>query len=86
VLKVPLLGDIPIIGALFRDGSTTDRENYLYIFLTPRIMRDPSFADLRLLTQGPETQVDRPRELPAIEPTAIDIVPATPPLPTPPAN
>ncbi len=85
-MKVPLLGDIPIIGALFRDENSEDRENYLYIFLTPRIMRDPSFADLRLLTQGPAGQVDRPKDLPAIEPTAIDIVPPTPALPTPPAN
>lgn len=86
VVKVPLLGDIPIVGALFRDENTEDRENYLYIFLTPRILRDPSFADLRLLTQGPATQVERAKDLPAIEPTAIDVVPPTPALPTPPAN
>ena len=40
--KVPFLGDIPIIGWLFKSqGQKVDRVN-LYIFLTPRIIRNPS--------------------------------------------
>lgn len=36
--KVPLLGDIPVIGHLFRSNSTTKEETELLIFVTPRIV------------------------------------------------
>ena len=38
--KVPLLGDIPIIGALFRSSSTTTKKRNLMIFIKPTIIRD----------------------------------------------
>jgi general secretion pathway protein D len=42
--KVPLLGDIPGLGWLFKtESQSVDRVN-LYIFLTPRIIRNPSEA------------------------------------------
>ncbi len=40
VNKVPLLGDIPVLGALFHDNSTLDQKTELMVFLTPRILRD----------------------------------------------
>ena len=44
--KVPFLGDIPVLGWLFKSqGQKVDRVN-LYIFLTPRIIRNPSEADV----------------------------------------
>lgn len=36
--KVPVLGDIPILGWLFKSQSKTDNRNELLIFLTPRIL------------------------------------------------
>jgi general secretion pathway protein D len=39
--KVPVLGDIPLIGALFRSSSRTDRKTNLMVFLTPHIIDDP---------------------------------------------
>ena len=38
--KVPLLGDIPIIGHLFRSTGTTTRKRNLMVFIRPRILRD----------------------------------------------
>ena len=38
--KVPLLGDIPIIGFLFRSESTTKSKQNLMVFLRPSILRD----------------------------------------------
>ncbi len=38
--KVPILGDIPIIGALFRSTSSTTRKRNLMVFLRPTIIRD----------------------------------------------
>jgi general secretion pathway protein D len=39
--KIPLLGDIPILGALFRYKSNSDDKNELMIFMTPHIVRAP---------------------------------------------
>lgn len=36
--KVPLLGDLPFVGRLFRRDIVTDNKSELLIFLTPRIM------------------------------------------------
>ncbi|MEO5703003.1 MAG: type II secretion system secretin GspD [Gammaproteobacteria bacterium] len=42
VRKVPLLGDIPLLGALFRSKSSTVRKTNLMVFLHPMIVRDPA--------------------------------------------
>ncbi|MBN1773357.1 MAG: type II secretion system secretin GspD [Deltaproteobacteria bacterium] len=42
VEKVPFLGDIPILGYLFRHTRTRITKRNLLIFLTPYIIRDPS--------------------------------------------
>jgi type IV pilus assembly protein PilQ len=38
--KVPLLGDIPVLGRLFKTTSKTDNKDELLIFVTPRILRE----------------------------------------------
>jgi type II secretory pathway component GspD/PulD (secretin) len=38
--KVPLLGDLPIIGSLFRHSKTTKERTEIVIFLTPRIVEE----------------------------------------------
>ncbi|MFW2438406.1 MAG: type IV pilus secretin PilQ, partial [Arenicellales bacterium] len=43
VTKVPLLGDLPVLGVLFRNKSVTDQKSELLIFLTPKIIT-PSFG------------------------------------------
>jgi len=43
--KVPVLGDIPILGWLFRDRSESTEKTNLYIFLTPRVIKNPNEAD-----------------------------------------
>ena len=40
VSKVPLLGDIPILGHLFKSTSTTKRKRNLLVFIRPTILRD----------------------------------------------
>ena len=39
--KVPLLGDLPLVGVLFRSKSTTTRKTNLLIFLTPHVIDTP---------------------------------------------
>ncbi|KGJ98115.1 type II secretion system secretin GspD [Thalassotalea sp. ND16A] len=43
--KVPLLGDIPILGALFRSTGSTTRKRNLMVFLKPTIIRDGALMD-----------------------------------------
>ena len=38
--KVPILGDIPILGSLFRSSSTQKRKSELIILVTPKILKD----------------------------------------------
>lgn len=40
--KVPILGDIPIIGWLFRSQSSQSLKNNLLVFITPYVLRDPT--------------------------------------------
>ena len=38
--KVPILGDIPIFGSLFRNNATQKRKSELIILVTPKILKD----------------------------------------------
>ena len=38
--KVPILGDIPILGSMFRNNSTQKRKSELIILVTPKILKD----------------------------------------------
>ncbi len=73
VAKIPLIGDIPLVGLLFSDTRKNDRQTRLYVFLTPRILRDPGFEDLRLLTQGPQSAAKIRSDIPTLTPQSINI-------------
>jgi general secretion pathway protein D len=67
--KIPLLGDIPILGNLFKFSSHAQQKNELLIFLTPHIVQAPSqlaamstheTAQAPLLTNSiPQMELDR---------------------------
>jgi type IV pilus assembly protein PilQ len=38
--KVPLLGDLWVIGWLFKNNNKTDAKKELLIFITPKILKD----------------------------------------------
>jgi len=46
--KVPLLGDIPVLGWLFTSRASTKRKQNLMVFLKPSILRD--FTDASMVT------------------------------------
>ena len=48
--KVPLLGDVPVVGALFRNKDRSRVKTNLMVFLRPTIIRDAD--DARPLTQS----------------------------------
>ena len=42
--KVPVLGDLPLIGSLFRHSTVSKKKSELLVFLTPRVVRTPEEA------------------------------------------
>ncbi len=52
--KVPLLGDIPVLGWLFKTHSTNSTKTNMFIFVTPHIIKNP--ADMSRLTHGKEAE------------------------------
>ena len=38
--KVPILGDVPILGSLFRNNTSQKRKSELIILVTPKILKD----------------------------------------------
>lgn len=39
--KIPLLGDIPVLGWLFKEKTTSRKKTNMFIFITPRIIKNP---------------------------------------------
>ena len=81
VVKVPLLGDIPLVGHAFRDTQKTNNSSTLYVFITPRIMTDPNFYDLKLFSQGPQSEMELEDDIPSMEPVRIELQPGSAPKP-----
>jgi len=69
--RVPILGDIPIIGSLFRSTSSKREKSELLLFLTPHVVRTPTEA-ARLTDREKSRLPEVPRMLqpPADEPDA----------------
>lgn len=82
---VPILKDIPLLGLLFQNRDTGDTKTVLYIFITPKILREPNFSDIRLLTDGPQNAVGLSPDVPALKPSLISITQlgGSPLVPTP---
>jgi type II/III secretion system protein len=58
VSKIPILGDLPLIGWLFRGSTNDERGRYLYVFLTPHII-DTDFALLDEISASRKRDVER---------------------------
>jgi general secretion pathway protein D len=83
--KIPLLGDIPGIGALFRSKAKTRTKTNLMIFIRPTILR--TAEDVRRVTEQRygylrvQQAGQRPDEEPSIDELVRDYMGAAPPLP-----
>jgi general secretion pathway protein D len=85
VNQVPFLGDVPIIGPLFRSDSRTRTKSNLMVFLRPMIIRtqDESNAlsmDRYELIRAQQQTVGQPRQSYVMP---INSAPVAPPLPPP---
>jgi general secretion pathway protein D len=57
--KIPILGDIPVLGILFKHKTTSDTKNELMIFMTPHIVRLPD--ELPALATSQQRQMLLPK-------------------------
>jgi general secretion pathway protein D len=57
VSKIPLLGDIPILGAAFRRKIKSNEKTELMIFLTPTIVQDPRTLAMLTKTEQENAQI-----------------------------
>lgn len=85
VSKVPLLGDIPLLGRLFRYDSRKRAKTNLLVFLRPVVLRDAgSTWDVTasrydyIGTRSQEAQLSNPAGLPDVRQPALDPLPARP--------
>jgi general secretion pathway protein D len=60
--RVPLLGDLPLVGALFRSTTSRRLKSELLVFLTPRVIRSPG-ASATLTDEEKLRLPDIPRSL-----------------------
>ncbi|WP_234703341.1 type II secretion system secretin GspD [Pseudomonas flexibilis] len=69
--KVPLLGDIPLLGRLFRSTKDTHVKRNLMVFLRPSVVRDAAglaalsgrkYGDIRVLSNGSRSALLPPNE------------------------
>jgi type IV pilus assembly protein PilQ len=44
VAKIPFLGDIPVLGYLFKTTNTTVNKTELLVFLTPKVISERTSA------------------------------------------
>lgn len=81
--KIPILGDIPLAGGLFRSTSNTDRESKLYVFVRANILRPNELAaglpDLEKISEQNkmafekfEEQFQRYEDWPGIKPKPMN--------------
>ena len=80
VESVPILGNLPGIGALFRKRSTIDKPRYLLIFVNAKLLdEDGSFVTYENPGESRPAPVSVPKSLPAPGPTAFPMPPAQAP-------
>lgn len=64
VQGIPFVSDIPIIGNLFKRKTVDEDKTRLYIFITPYILYDERFGDIREMTRERKHAAERIRKKP----------------------
>ena len=57
--KIPLLGDIPILGFIFQSRTRTITKTNLYIFIKPTILSHPKFNDLKEVSKQTQDEIEQ---------------------------
>lgn len=69
--KTPLLGSLPLLGALFRDRTESEDTSRMYVFLRTSVMRSETFEDLRYQSEQDLARAKVEDDWPKLEPRVI---------------
>ncbi len=58
VRKVPLFGDLPLVGGLFRHNNVTKMNNELIVFITPFVMDEETSAEADAQIEEPKKKLE----------------------------
>lgn len=89
--KIPVLGDIPVLGALFRSTARSKAKTNLMVFIRPTIIRDPAAAQRETAPRydymrDSQLQLgDRKQQEAALDALVRDYLRTQPPVAQPPA-
>ena len=89
--RVPYLGNIPLLGMLFKTRNATSTKNNLILFIRPKILRDQAQAayetDLKYnYMRDQQRSLDQKEALPLLPGVARGTLNELPPAPVPPAQ
>ena len=66
--KLPLLGDIPLLGSLFRSESNSNSRSRFFVFLRCSVMRSSMFEDLKYVSRRDLKEADVDSGIPEVRP------------------
>ncbi|HKX45221.1 MAG TPA: secretin N-terminal domain-containing protein [Planctomycetota bacterium] len=69
--SVPWLGEIPLLGYLFKESTRSTNSGRFYVFIHAQVMRHDGFADLRYLSDRMKERADLDDGWPRLEPRII---------------
>ncbi len=69
--RLPWLGDLPIVGALFRNESKTKQKSRFFVFLRCSVLRGDQLEDLKYVSPAPLLQAGLDDGWPKLEPRVI---------------
>ncbi|NQU76336.1 MAG: hypothetical protein HQ546_08505 [Planctomycetes bacterium] len=72
ITKVPILGDIPLLGYLFSSRTKNAANSTLFVFIRPVILRDDQFEDLKYLSRSDRELARLPSDYPSSGPVIME--------------
>jgi len=71
--RLPLIGDLPLVGPLFRRTMSTENNTRLYVFIRPTILRDSLFRELKAISASELLEAGEPDDAPTNPLLELDI-------------
>lgn len=69
--QIPWIGDIPLLGNLFKNQSHGKSHTRFFVFIQATVLRSSTFEDLKYLSQAPESLTGIGDGLPEVKPQVI---------------
>ncbi|TAJ19325.1 MAG: hypothetical protein EPO68_06485, partial [Planctomycetota bacterium] len=69
--QVPWLGDLPLVGAIFRSRGTESSKSRFFVFLRCSVMRAQNFEDLRWSSRADLKAAAIPNGWPTLSPRVM---------------